>query len=388
MLFSTVTEISAPATNQWILEGVLNPGTPGTDSSVTRCPITKDRFRLGRHYDADLRLTSKLVSKEHAEILIAGDKAFIKDLDSTNGTFVNGNRISEATPVDARDLVQLANFEFRLKPRNFAPAHISSILQPTSAGQFLSSIHEVVHNRRFHMQFQPIVTAANRQTVGFEALLRPEVKGLESPAKAFESACQLGLENQLSKLCREQAASTLKTFGPAKSLFLNTHPNEKLGVDLIKSLDELRNKADSWRIVLEIHEQSIADVTTLRKFHDALKSMNIELAYDDFGVGQSRLRELAEVPPDFVKFDRSLLSGIARGSGRITLMVEMLVRFCREYGIQIVAEGVENQEEAQTCGQLGFTHLQGYFIGKPCKATELDDLATDSREFSSPLPLV
>ena len=96
--------------------------------------------------------------------------------------------------------------------------------------------------------------------------------------------------------------------------------------------------------------------------------MKIGLAYDDFGAGQSRLNELVQSPPDYLKFDMSLIHDIDAATLQRQQMVASLVQMVRDLGIISLAEGVETPAEAATCLQMGFELGQGFFFGKPAAA--------------------
>jgi EAL domain-containing protein (putative c-di-GMP-specific phosphodiesterase class I) len=91
----------------------------------------------------------------------------------------------------------------------------------------------------------------------------------------------------------------------------------------------------------------------------------MKLAYDDFGAGQARLNELVEARPDFVKFDRKLISALDKADASRRQMIESLVSMCRQLGIVTLAEGVENAPEAEACRSVGFELMQGYYYGRP-----------------------
>jgi EAL domain-containing protein (putative c-di-GMP-specific phosphodiesterase class I) len=122
-------------------------------------------------------------------------------------------------------------------------------------------------------------------------------------------------------------------------------------------------------IVLEIHEAAVANLALIRRLRSELNELNIQLAYDDFGAGQDRLAQLTEVRPDFLKFHMALVRGIHLAGAQRQQFMESLVRMVRELGIVPVAEGVEDQEEHDSCRQLGFQLGQGYFYGKPALAS-------------------
>src|SRR5262249_35907294 len=102
-----------------------------------------------------------------------------------------------------------------------------------------------------------------------------------------------------------------------------------------------------------------------------LHCLEIELAYDDFGVGRARLRELADAPPNFVKLDRSLVHEIDQATTRQELM-QALCRGITDLGILLIAEGIETPAEARVCRRLGCHFGQGYLLGHPQPASLLD----------------
>jgi EAL domain-containing protein (putative c-di-GMP-specific phosphodiesterase class I) len=102
----------------------------------------------------------------------------------------------------------------------------------------------------------------------------------------------------------------------------------------------------------------------LKEVRAALKSLDIGLAFDDFGSGQTRLAELAVVHPDYIKFDISLIRSIDAHPERQE-MVATLVRMVKRLGLIALAEGVETKEECAACVEIGFDLAQGYYFGRP-----------------------
>ena len=97
----------------------------------------------------------------------------------------------------------------------------------------------------------------------------------------------------------------------------------------------------------------------------------MRLAYDDFGAGRARLRELAEAPPHYLKFDRSLIRGLDRASQSRRSLVRSLVSLAGDLEIETVAEGLETEAEAEICQELGFDFGQGLLFGAPLEAPEV-----------------
>ena len=103
----------------------------------------------------------------------------------------------------------------------------------------------------------------------------------------------------------------------------------------------------------------------MRELQAALNAMNVGLAYDDFGAGQARLLELAEVPPDYLKFDMSLIRNIHNAVTSRRRLVQALVTMAQDMRISCIAEGVESEAELDCCQTLGFQYVQGFAVGRP-----------------------
>ena len=93
--------------------------------------------------------------------------------------------------------------------------------------------------------------------------------------------------------------------------------------------------------------------------------MNIGLAYDDFGAGQSRLRELVEVPPDFLKFDMGLIRDIDSAPQIKRNLVASLAETANEAGTTTLAEGVSTADELRCCVDMGIKLIQGFYFCRP-----------------------
>src|SRR5208283_5223334 len=98
-------------------------------------------------------------------------------------------------------------------------------------------------------------------------------------------------------------------------------------------------------LTLEIHESAVTKGARLAQLRSLLKRLEIKLAYDDFGVGESRLNDLAEVAPDYVKFDMSLIRNIDSATSQRQQVVAALVQMVLNLGIISLAEGVETEGE-------------------------------------------
>jgi EAL domain-containing protein (putative c-di-GMP-specific phosphodiesterase class I) len=352
----------------WVLEGLL-----GEPPQLTQVRIARSPFSVGRDGAVDCCLPSRSVSKRHAEFLLAGEGVLVRDCASTNGTFVNGRRIAVPMPVGDGDLIAFSDMEFRLGRLAPPPAEATTVADCPEGGWLISRLQDVINQQRFSMVFQPIV-GRDLQPTGVEALIRGHIEGLESPTRLFDAAVRVGQEQCLSQLARMQSVVALGSIRPDVALFFNTHPHERLDASLLRSLEVLRESASDRCLVLEVHEGAVSAPASMHEFRNGLRDLGIGLAYDDFGAGQSRLLELTRTPPDYLKFDRSLLSDIAAAPAAQRSLIRTLLNVCAELSIATVAEGLEDKAAVDTCRELGFTHFQGYYFSRPVAASAIGNV--------------
>jgi EAL domain-containing protein (putative c-di-GMP-specific phosphodiesterase class I) len=345
---------------------------PESGEGAHRILLDHFPFSIGRNASAHYCINSRHVSKEHAQIVRDGEEIRIRDLGSTNGTFINGQRIREAA-LHHGDIVHVGHKEFRfVQDSTAAPASDSVMTDhrsgppPLSAIQNAEFLKELLRHGSARTLFQPIVDLQTRATMGYEALGRGTHDKLSpSPVQLFSVAAQFNMAAELSRLLRRLAVQEAEQLPPGSRLFLNLHPAELKGGAFIESLTGIVAALGGKRqVVLEFHEEAVADTVAMRRLSQQLHALGIGLAYDDFGAGHARLGELADVPPDFIKLDKSLIHGIAQAAGRQEL-VRALTRVSTDLGIRLIAEGIETAEEAEACLALGCHFGQGYLLGRP-----------------------
>lgn len=354
----------------WTLSGCLPPSR-----SLTSIAIDADSFVIGRRPGVNLQVSSARVSGRHAELLRVGDHLFIRDLGSTNGTFVNRRRVRQPTPIGDGDHIEIADLEFRLEMRkstvNFSPLKKTAECIDTMESEWiLSQFERLIREREVVSFFQPIIDLENNAIIGYEALARSTVPGLENPGMMFQTAQMVSREVELSLICRQRAMEGSTQLPPGSRIFVNTHPMESLTIDLLPSITVLRRKYPETPIIVEIHEGAIHDPKMMSDLARELRDLSIEIAYDDFGAGQARLVELVKVPPDYLKFDMCLIRNIHEADPQQRRMLKMLVDMARDIPTITLAEGIENQNEADVCRELGFQLAQGYYFGRPMKVDQ------------------
>jgi EAL domain-containing protein (putative c-di-GMP-specific phosphodiesterase class I) len=218
------------------------------------------------------------------------------------------------------------------------------------------------------MHYQPVLALTSSQIEYYEALARIRgERGLIMPGSIFPVVELRGLECEFDLAVLERvrrdleagripagAGVSLNVSGPG---IVNPRVNDKLMqfAPLLKTC----------KLVLEVTETSL--ITQIAQASDNLNRLRKQgflIALDDFGSGYSSLRYLASMPVDLVKFDLSMVRSLEEG-GRQAVFVEDLARMIKDAGYQLVAEGIESEAALQQVAALGFSHAQGFHIGRP-----------------------
>jgi diguanylate cyclase (GGDEF)-like protein len=220
--------------------------------------------------------------------------------------------------------------------------------------------------------FQPIVDLKTRETVGFECLARwtDADLGVVSPAVFIPIAEETGIIVPLTQLLLRKA--TMAAAGWPKHMFLsfNLSPvqleDPNTGKAVLSIL--LKTGFDPKRLEIEITETGVmSDPVTAEAIVDDLRSAGVRVSLDDFGTGQSSLGRLREFKFDKLKIDRAFVSSILndRPSEHI---VKAILAMCDGLGISTIAEGIEEEGQADKLIQFGCSGGQGYLYGKPVDA--------------------
>jgi EAL domain-containing protein (putative c-di-GMP-specific phosphodiesterase class I) len=351
---------AATSSTVWFLVGPYASTEPARHSPIFTFP-----FLIGRRPELPLSLSSNQVSSTHAEITEVEHSIVLRDLGSTNGTYVNGRRLTEPAKLTENDFVQFGNVPFRL--RKLEGLESPHTVQENACDQALALVQfdKLMAEHSVTPYLQPIVCMDGQEVVAYEVLARSPLFGLQTPAKMFSIAAQLNLEVELSTMLRWEGMQASLVLSDLPHLFFNTHPRELANPELVASLEALRENWPKQPLTLEIHQSAIDKGAQLADLRGVLKRLNIDLAYDGFGIGQSRLNTLAEVTPNCVKFDMSLIRGIDSATAQRQQLLATLVHMVGNLGITTLAEGVETAAEHATCGQMGFDLGQGYLYGRP-----------------------
>lgn len=359
---STPIDVEQQNPTQWFLFGQIDD-----TQSNRQYPMHTFPFTIGRRDESSLPLLVGCISKDHAVIKETPDGLVLQELGSTNGTFVNGAQVEGEVAIHENDLIHFASIVFRVGSKNQAgPANTHTIAEDVcDSALAMIQFERLISDGGLYPHFQPLVRLDDQSRIGYEVLGRSRLFGLQSPTEMFAAASQLGLEAQLSEAFRLRGIQIGTAFGPESNLFVNTHPKELDRPEFYDSLREIREAAPNQAITLEIHEGASTNMTMMKELCAVLKDLNIQLAFDDFGVGRARLVELGEVRPDFLKFDMKLTKNIEHAPAKRQELVALFANLVNNLGIKTLAEGVETRECHEILVQMGFQLGQGFYYGRP-----------------------
>ena len=203
-----------------------------------------------------------------------------------------------------------------------------------------------------------------RKIMAYEALLRSRNPVLTNPSALLSAAERLDRVAELGSRAVALAAAQLERLPTDTKLFVNLHPAQLADpTRLQRDLELFADHAE--RIVLEITERTPLDdiVFTLRTI-DMIRHLGFAIAVDDLGAGYSSLAMVADVEPQYIKLDMSLVRNLHEHPRR-RRVVQLLQRFGETEDAKVVAEGVETEAELAALRDCGITLLQGYYFARP-----------------------
>ncbi|MEA2379422.1 MAG: diguanylate cyclase [Thermoleophilaceae bacterium] len=207
--------------------------------------------------------------------------------------------------------------------------------------------------------FQPIVSLASGEPVGYEALARFEGKPGLPPSWWFAQAHRFGLGSAL-EVQAVRAALAARNRPPGTFLSVNLSPSALADAEVRDGLP-----ADLSGVVLEItEEERVLDVEALQRHLDPLRARGARIAVDDAGEGYAGLRQVMSMRADIIKLDRSLVAEVHADPAKVAL-IGSLVQFARSTGASICAEGIETLDELRVLIHLGVAYGQGWALGRP-----------------------
>ncbi|MEI6044641.1 MAG: EAL domain-containing protein [Chloroflexota bacterium] len=333
-----------------------------------------------------------LLGVNELEVVTRQGQALLQELGpplTLNGQeiFVRANLGLSRYPQDGRDRNEL------LRKAEFALGQATKISnltcypynqEPTSAGldalTLQVALSHALERGELMVYYQPQLETQTGQLAGAEALLRwyNPVLGWVSPAQFIPLAEETGFIEPISrwvlqKVCRQNQIWQTK-YGKPLRIAVNLPAEQFRQLDLIPFIEQTLQARQLTPdcLTLELTESMLVqDVAFSLATMQLLKKKGIKLSLDDFGTGYSSLSYLKRFPFDELKIDQSFIREVTITS-RNRAIVASIIQLAHNLELKVVAEGVETQEQLTLLKQLECEEVQGYLIGRPASAAEIE----------------
>jgi diguanylate cyclase (GGDEF)-like protein/PAS domain S-box-containing protein len=249
-----------------------------------------------------------------------------------------------------------------------------------------ADLHGAIDRNELAVFYQPIVDVHGGRTCGAEALVRwhHPTRGLLQPVEFIPISETNGVIIPLGRWVLGEACAQVQRWkveglvGDAFYITVNLSARHLQDSDVVDHVVAAlqRSQLSPGALVLEVTETALLeDHNRTRSTLAALKRLGIRLAVDDFGTGYSSLSYLSAFPFDVIKIDKSFIDQLALTSGG-EAMVRAVVELAHTLGLEAVAEGVEDREQADALERLGCALAQGFLFARPMAASDMADALT------------
>lgn len=252
--------------------------------------------------------------------------------------------------------------------------------------QLEADLQQALFNNEFYLLYQPKVSLVSGKITSVEALIRWNHldRGLVSPDEFIEAAERIGLINAIGEWVLETACRQLQQWkfeGLELEMAVNISPSHFSFPNFIQTVKNVKRQfeIEKGELEIEITESTSRDPQDHIRICRKLKEEGIRIAIDDFGTGYSSLSVLTQLKIDTLKVDRSFIENLPEDTSS-AMLLSSIVSIALGLGFDVVAEGVETQEQAVFIHKLGCTYIQGYFFSRPVQADQIPELV---RSFAS-----
>lgn len=255
-------------------------------------------------------------------------------------------------------------------------------LEAVNRLQLDNDLRRAIERKEFELRYQPIVELNTKKITGFEALIRwehPE-KGWISPNNFIPVAEETGLIIPLSNWILNQGCQQLCKWQKLSNNYQDLIISINLSVkqfsqnNLVeKIMDTVQNLGMNHHCLkLEITESCLVKNTEeICLILNQLKALGMKLSMDDFGTGYSSLSYLHRFPFDTLKIDRSFIKDMTQSTDKLRL-TQTIIHLANDFGMEVIAEGIETEKQWKKLQQLGCPYGQGYYFAKPLTAQEVE----------------
>ncbi|HET7731863.1 MAG TPA: EAL domain-containing protein, partial [Usitatibacter sp.] len=244
-----------------------------------------------------------------------------------------------------------------------------------------NALRRSIEEREFELHYQPVFDLRDRSIIGLEALLRwnPPGGATVQPAEFIATAEESGLIVPIGEWVLREALKQARSWqspGRPIRIAINVSARQLVPATFVERLRRLIQEfeIDPALIELEVTESVIIEgASGARSTLDDIAALGVGLAIDDFGTGYSGLAYLKRLPIDTVKIDQSFVRDLTIDPDDAAI-VAAIVAMAKGLGVEVVAEGVETEEQLAELQRLGCFRAQGYLLARPMSASAVRQL--------------
>ncbi len=212
---------------------------------------------------------------------------------------------------------------------------------------------------------QPILLLADQSIVGYEFLSRFKNSGIHMPDDFFRIALENNMLTLVDHHCFRSCVSAAAALPPRMRRHINLFPTTIIDLAVEELVEKLAANCPARSYCLEISEQQIlGDPSHLIGPVEEFKRYGISIAIDDVGFGNTCLESLILLEPDVIKLDKKYIRGIAQDP-QIERSLRRTLKVAEDLNAEVIAEGIETQEDFDRLKELGVRYGQGFYLGMP-----------------------
>ena len=272
-----------------------------------------------------------------------------------------------------------AMYEAKNNPESSICFYSEQIAEQYARSQKIeSNLGKAIERKHITSVFQPIISAEEPSTINLEALARWHSRELgyvnpdEFIAIAENTPAINGITRAITNASNNLYRNLQQSDFLVNKISINVSASQICGDHfcglMIKWLDDIGLPAE--KVCLELTERQFVENVAICKHHFALlQERGIQIALDDFGAGFSSIKHLLDLPFDILKLDRTLVNRIDQNA-RNAALVSGIIKMAHGLDMQVVAEGIEREEEKEKAIELGCDYLQGFYISRPLPLNE------------------
>ena len=274
-----------------------------------------------------------------------------------------------------------------LSEKNFdSITYYADSYRKTASKSEILEIKEAIENDEIVVYYQPKFNLASKTFISSEALVRWNSKkyGLVSPARFIEKAELGGLIHALDMCVFEKVCHDLGEMKKRNKRMISVSVNfsmyEFYSPTFLEDVDRIIKASDINPSFIEIEiteTTSQANPFLAISIVKKVKEYGLKILMDDFGIGYSNLSTLSKVPFDTVKIDKTFIDGIISDL-KTREIIRFLISLCKTNGMEVIAEGVDKQEQVEILKKLKCDTIQGYYYSEPLPREEFEQFLIDN----------